>query len=270
MPSAPAAPSLTPAAAWQLLASGNTRFVAGTPRYPHHSLWRRQDLAGGQSPFATVLSCSDSRVSPELAFDRGLGDVFVVRNAGHVLDQATLGTTEYGVSVVGTPLLAVMGHESCGAVAATMGAAQTGKMPGGYIGALVREMLPSAVAAGETGTTCAGEVMEEHVRQTIRNLLDRSEVVAAAVTRGECAIVGLTYRLADGTVSLLDWIGDLGRPRSASASEMRDLHEQTRAATDTADVMEAQQHAAASAAAAVVPAASHDIVEAQEVYVAGE
>ena len=209
----------TPAAAWQLLAAGNARFVEGTPRHPHTSHWRRQDLTGGQQPFAAILSCADSRVSPEIAFDRGLGDLFVVRNAGHVLDDATLGTLEYGVVHVGTPLLAVMGHEGCGCLAATRAAAEAGAMPGGHIDALVTAVLPSVRAALETGTTCQGEIMEEHVRRTMAGLLDRSPAIAEAVHRGDVALVGLTYRLADGAVALLDWIGDLGHGTHAGEVE---------------------------------------------------
>lgn len=216
---APATPS--PAAAWQLLAAGNTRFVEGTLRHPHSSPWRRQDLTGGQQPFAAVLSCADSRVSPEIAFDRGLGDLFVVRNAGHVLDEATLGTLEYAVVHVKVPLLAVMGHEGCGCLAATVAAAESGQMPGGHIDALVTEVMPSVQAAREIGTTCMGEIVEEHVRRTMRGLLDRSPDVAAAVRAGDLALVGLTYRLADGAVRLLDWIGDLapGAETGAAATE---------------------------------------------------
>ncbi|WP_082043933.1 carbonic anhydrase [Mobilicoccus massiliensis] len=233
--------ALTPAAAWQLLASGNARFVNGTPRHPHHSMWRRRDLAAGQHPFATVVGCSDSRVSPEIAFDRGLGDVFVVRNAGHVLDDATLGSIEYGVHVAGTPLLVIMGHEACGCIAATMAAAESGEIPGGYVGSLVRQVLPSVHAASETGTTCAGEVMEEHVRQTVRGLLSRCERIASAVERGDLAIAGVTYRLSDGAVNLLDWAGNLGRPQAVTPETVNEAER----------AIVAQQAAATAVSAAV-------------------
>lgn len=241
-PTTPAPATPTPAAAWRLLASGNARFVDGTPRHPHASHWRRQDLTAGQHPFAAVLSCADSRVSPELVFDRGLGDLFVVRTAGHVLDDVALGSLEYGVLHVGTPLLAVLGHEDCGCVAATIAAAESGIRPGGHVGTLVDAVMPGVQAARDTGTICLGEIMEEHVRRTMRGLLDRSPALADAVHDGRVALVGLTYRLTDGAVRLLDWVGDLtpgtdleggGRQDAARAERRREaLAAQEMAAND--------------------------------------
>lgn len=212
----PDLPSPTPSEAWRLLAGGNARFVAGATQRPHHSAWRRRDVAQGQHPFATVLGCADSRVPPELVFDRGLGDIFTVRTAGHVVDTAAAGTIEYGVSHCGTPLLAVIGHEACGAVAASIVAGATGEIPGGHIGSLVEAISPSVRACTQIGVACAGEVMEEHVRQTVQRLVSMSTVLSAAVETGELAVVGLTYRLADGRIDLLDWVGDLGHDPAAA------------------------------------------------------
>ncbi|MDO5627950.1 MAG: carbonic anhydrase [Mobilicoccus sp.] len=252
---APVPSPLTPAAAWTQLKAGNARFVGGTPRHPHHSQWRRRDLTASQHPFVAVLSCSDSRVPPEIVFDRGLGDVFAIRNAGHALDTATLGTIEYGVGVLGTPLLAVMGHEACGCIAAAMAAAATGEVPGGHIGPLLEHVIPSVHCAEEMGTMCAGEVMEEHVRQTVQGLLQRSTVVADAVRAGELGIVGLTYRLDDGAVTLLDWIGEVERPEDTSEETVSALAAQQSAA---------QEAGAAAAARAGIDSDAEEVAELQE------
>lgn len=256
MSAAPAPSALTPAAAWQLLATGNARFVAGRPRHPHQSLWRRHDISASQHPFAAVLSCSDSRVPPEIVFDRGLGDLFTVRTAGHVLDDTVIGTIEYGVLHCHTPVLAVLGHEACGAVAATLAASASGAHPGGYIGHLVDGVSPSVEACAEIGATCVGEVMEEHVRQTVRGLLNRSSVIAEAVAAGTLAVVGLTYRLSDGTVSLLDWMGDLGRPVPATPQV------EVPAPLETA--LEAQEDAASTVAATMAAAEGLDETPTQD------
>lgn len=240
MSSAQATPQITPAAAWQLLATGNERFVAGTPRHPHTSQWRRNELAGGQHPFAIVVSCSDSRVPPEIVFDRGLGDLFTIRTAGHVLDSAVLGTVEYGVEHCGSPLLVVLGHEACGCVAAAAASAQTGEVPGGYIGHLVEAVGPALEIASETGTTNLGEVMEQHVRQVVAGIVEQSETVAEYVRTGKLAIAGLTYRLSDGKVTLLDWMGDLGRAHGAAMSGSV-VRAQNAASAAAVAVVDAQQ-----------------------------
>lgn len=256
--SAAQAPSpLTPAAAWQLLATGNVRFVAGTPRHPHQSQWRRRDISAGQHPFAAILSCSDSRVPPEIVFDRGLGDLFTVRTAGHVLDDTVIGTIEYGVQHCHTPVLAVLGHESCGAVAATLAAVESGAHPEGHIGHLVSGVAPSVEACVEIGATCVGEVMEEHVRQTVRGLLHRSPVVAQAVAEGRLAVVGLTYRLSDGAVDLLDWIGDIGRAGALTQQEVAAHGATLTAQQEAADAAVAAAGAAAEEAMATTMTDSH-------------
>src|SRR6478752_2791844 len=105
---------LTPQAAFEMLLAGNGRFVAGTPQHPNQDAARRAQTAPSQTPFAVLFGCSDSRLAAEIIFDRGLGDLFVVRTAGHVLGPEVLGSIEYGVSVLGAPLVVVLGHDSCG------------------------------------------------------------------------------------------------------------------------------------------------------------
>ncbi|MZD06561.1 carbonic anhydrase, partial [Streptomyces sp. SID5785] len=123
--------TLSPRDAFAMLLAGNRRFVAGTPEHPNQDAARRAQIAPLQNPFAVLFGCSDSRLAAEIIFDRGLGDLFVVRTAGHVQGPEVLGSVEYGVSVLGTPLVVVLGHDACGAVAATRAAVDGGTTAGG-------------------------------------------------------------------------------------------------------------------------------------------
>ena len=129
--------TLTPAQAWRALRDGNQRFVDGTTSHPNQDAARRDELVSGQNPFCVIFGCSDSRLAAEIIFDLGLGDAFVVRSAGQVIDEAVLGSLEYAVAVLGTPLIVILGHDSCGAVTATVGAYETGEMPTGFVRDLV-------------------------------------------------------------------------------------------------------------------------------------
>lgn len=113
-------PNTNPVAAWKALKEGNERFVAGRPQHPSQSVDHRAGLAAGQKPTAVIFGCADSRVAAEIIFDQGLGDTFVVRTAGHVIDSAVLGSIEYAVTVLNVPLIVVLGHDSCGAVNAAL------------------------------------------------------------------------------------------------------------------------------------------------------
>src|SRR5262245_51956921 len=128
-----AMPNTSPVTAWKALKEGNERFVAGMPEHPSQSIEHRASLAEEQRPTAVVFGCADSRVAAEIIFDQGLGDMFVVRTAGHVIDAAVLGSIEYAVSVLDVPLIVVLGHDSCGAVKATLTALDEGVVPGGYV-----------------------------------------------------------------------------------------------------------------------------------------
>jgi carbonic anhydrase len=202
----------TPAAAWAELAAGNERFVEGTHLHPNQDAQTRSELAGGQRPFALIFGCADSRVAAEIIFDQGLGDLFIVRTAGHVVDAGVLGSIEYGVQVLGIPLVGILGHDSCGAVAATVEALDTGPMPGGYLRDLVERVTPSVLAARQAGRDSMDDIEAEHVRQTGRLLVDRSQVLAGAVESGRCAVVGLIYDLADGQARIVGTAGDVGVP----------------------------------------------------------
>src|SRR3979411_2601849 len=136
-------PNTSPVTAWKALKEGNERFVAGEPQHPSQSIEDRARLAASQQPSTVVFGCADSRVAAEIIFDQGLGDMFVVRTAGHVIDSAVLGSIEYAVTVLNVPLIVVRAHDSCGAVKATMAALDEGVVPGGYVRDVVERVTPS-------------------------------------------------------------------------------------------------------------------------------
>jgi carbonic anhydrase len=199
----------TPAEAWRALQLGNERFVQGEPAHPDQDAAHRAEVAEGQKPFATVFGCSDSRCAAEIIFDQGLGDLFVVRTAGHVVDSGVLGSLEFGAALLDIPLIVVLGHDLCGGVSATMDAMETGEVPRGFIRDLVERVTPSVLAARRDADATLDDIEVEHVRQTGRLLVERSQIVAQAVADGTCAVVGLVYALTDGRVRLVDVIGDV-------------------------------------------------------------
>lgn len=192
-----------PQDAFELLLAGNERFVAGAPEHPNQDATRRAEIAPGQRPFAVLFGCSDSRLAAEIIFDRGLGDLFVVRTAGHVIGPEVLGSIEYGVDVLDCPLVIVLGHDSCGAVAAACAALADGLPPTGYVRDVVERVTPSVLAARAAGRVEPDEILAEHIKHTVDLLLDRSRVLADRVAAGDTAVVGLCYRLADGSAQLV-------------------------------------------------------------------
>ncbi|KJS61422.1 carbonic anhydrase [Streptomyces rubellomurinus] len=196
-------PPLTPREAFETLLAGNQRFVTGVPEHPNQDAARRTETAPAQAPFAVLFGCSDSRLAAEIIFDRGLGDLFVVRTAGHVMGPEVLGSIEYGVSVLGCPLVVVLGHDSCGAVAAARAAVADGTTVRGYVRDVVERVTPSVLAARAAGRTEDADFIAENVRHTVDLLLERSRTLAHAVEAGSTAVVGLSYRLADGTAHLV-------------------------------------------------------------------
>lgn len=149
-------------------------------------------------------------MAAELIFDQGLGDMFVVRTAGHVMDSAVLGSIEFAVAVLGVPLIVVLGHDSCGAVKATLTALDDGVLPGGYVRDVVERVTPSILLGRREGLTRTDEFEARHVVETGAQLLARSTTIAEKVAAGELAIVGATYHLAEGQVALRQVIGDVG------------------------------------------------------------
>ena len=203
-------PNTSPVTAWKALKEGNERFVAGKPEHPSQSIEHGASLAATQKPIAVVFGCADSRVAAEIIFDQGLGDMFVVRTAGHVTDSAVLGSVEYAVTVLNVPLVVVLGHDSCGAIQVTLTALDDGVVPGGYVRDVVERVTPSILSGRREGLTRVDEFETRHVTETATQLIARSTAIAERVTAGTLAIVGVTYQLADGRVTLRGYLGDIG------------------------------------------------------------
>jgi len=199
----------SPADAYAALLEGNARFVQGDRLHPNQDADRRSAVAPQQRPFAVLFGCSDSRLAAEIIFDRGLGDLFVVRTAGHVAGPEVLGSIEYGVNVLSAPLVVVLGHDSCGAVTAASEADRDGVTPAGYIGDVVERVMPSILWARAAGCTEVDQFVQAHIRRTVDGLVGRSTLLESEVAAGRCAVVGLSYRLADGTVSAVSHKGPL-------------------------------------------------------------
>ncbi|MDD7812691.1 carbonic anhydrase [Mycobacterium sp. CSUR Q5927] len=203
-------PNSNPISAWKALKEGNERFVAGEPLHPSQDVARRAELAGGQKPTAVVFGCGDSRVAAEIIFDQGLGDMFVVRTAGHVIDAAVLGSIEFGVAVLDVPLIVVLGHDSCGAVKAALAALDDGAVPGGYLRDIAERVASSILVGRREGLRSIDEFETCHVNETVRQLASRSTVIAEQIEAGTLAIVGATYHLSDGRVQVREYLGDIG------------------------------------------------------------
>ncbi len=185
------------------LISGNVRYVSGKLKAKDLSATKRKDLSeNGQKPFAIVLTCSDSRVSPELILDQGLGDLFVIRTAGNVVDPIAIGSIEYAVEHLHTPLIMVLGHEQCGAVKAAIEAGE-GKVEGN-LGAIVEKIRPSvekAKAAGATGVDLPEKATEENVKAVVKELEEKSPIIRDALGQGTLQIIGAKYDLDEGRYS---------------------------------------------------------------------
>lgn len=191
------------AGALERLIEGNFRFYSGRAVHPWQSETRRVELAEEQKPFATVLSCVDSRVPPEIVFDRGLGDLFVVRTAGHVLDSAALGSIEFGVNELKIPLLLVMGHTQCGAVKATLDAVEKNLAAPDKIGFLVQSIRPAI----ELVRDLPGDVLDNAVRLNIEmtlTALKGTPLLQDAEESGKLDILGAMYDLDTGVVFVFD------------------------------------------------------------------
>ena len=219
-----AAPSAEDALA--SLKEGNARYVSAATKHPDQSVEHRKELTKGQTPFVSILSCSDSRVPPEIIFDQGLGDIFSVRVAGNVADTDEIGSIEYGVGHLNTPLLVVLGHAKCGAVTAVV----TGAEVHGSIPELVAHIAPAvkeAKATGATGDQLLDAAITYNVWDSIADILKKSEEVRDLVAKGKLKVVGAVYNLESGEVR---WLGEspdqsklLGTAESATHSESKHL-----------------------------------------------
>lgn len=186
---------------WSSLVAGNKRFVAGKPK-SHSFVSERSALAKDQHPLVAVLSCSDSRVPPEVVFDQSLGNLFVVRVAGSSADPTGIGSLEYAVEHLGTVMIVVMGHQSCGAVKA---ACSGEKMPTPNLDAVVQPISHSCSVAKEqhTGESLIEFAIRDHVHETAQYLLAHSTVLKHAHDTGKLAIVEAYYSLDSGVVTRL-------------------------------------------------------------------
>src|SRR6266700_12137 len=193
-------PSVAPAEAISNLKEGNGRYTGGNLQHPGQTAERRTELANTQHPFATILSCSDSRVPPEIVFDQGLGDLFIVRVAGNVINDEGLGSVEYSVDHLGTRLILVLGHQSCGAVkAARETIAARGKAPG-HIQSLVTAIKPAVEATAKDDLETTIKASVKHVVDTLRA---STPILKAKVDSGDVKVMGGYYSLDTGAVTFL-------------------------------------------------------------------
>jgi carbonic anhydrase len=196
--------------AWAALVKGNKNFVAGTPAHPRQDAELRKSVAKAQEPFAALFGCSDSRLGAEMIFDVGLGDLFVVRNAGQIIAQTIVGSLEFAVEVLKVPLILVLGHDSCGAVMASVDASD-GKLEvqGEYIENLVERIVPTVKASKAAGIHDVDLINKHHIKDTIDELLEMSTLIRERVESGKLAVVGAQYRLSEGQVELTTSRGQL-------------------------------------------------------------
>ncbi len=177
---------------------GNERFVSDKLDGKLQDSTRRQSLTGGQEPYAIILSCADSRVVPELAFDTGLGELFVVRVAGNVANTSSIASMEYAVAHIGCPLLVVMGHESCGAVTAAMAGGDNGY----NLNHLLSHIAPAMACAGDGAEV--NDVVKHNAQLTANELISRSAIIRDAVDAGKLLVAPAYYELETGKVQFLD------------------------------------------------------------------
>jgi carbonic anhydrase len=216
--------TITPAQAWEEMTRGNERFVTGAPAHPRQDVDRRAEIVDAQNPTSALFGCSDSRLAAEIIFDKGLGDLFVVRNAGQIISDSVVGSLEYAVGVLNVPLIVVLGHDNCGAVRGAidmLGKDSTPLPP--HIESLVSRIVPAIRrVAGKAGLFApdgtldpqavdALEVGREHLRDTIAELMESSELITQAIADGNLAIVGANYRLGQGRVQPDVVVGDIGQ-----------------------------------------------------------
>ena len=206
-------PTLTPHDALEQLRDGNRAFLEDRPLRPTLDRQSRLALAAGQRPFAAYLSCSDSRVPPELLFGRGLGELFIVRNAGNTLDTAAMGSLEFAVSELGVSLIVVMGHEGCGAVSAAVSVVENNTRFPGSIGKMIEPIIPAVL---ESNHHCGGG-LEAAVRQNVRRVVrelrqEASPTLLRPQAAGTVEVVGAYYALGSGMVDFFDVPDTLREP----------------------------------------------------------
>jgi carbonic anhydrase len=193
---------VSPDAALELLQKGNQRYVEGLSRR-HDFKHERDVLVGGQNPYAGILSCADSRIAPEYAFDTGRGDLFVCRVAGNFANDDTVASLEYAVAMLGTPLILVLGHDSCGAVDATIKSLKDGTTLPGHLPSLVTALAPAVKAVAQQPGNPLDNAIRQNVIDTVAKLKSATPILSAAVEQKKLKVVGGIYRLRDGRVDMV-------------------------------------------------------------------
>lgn len=203
---APVAPVMPPEEALRLMREGNEKYVTDAPFRATAGRERRLEIAVKQRPFCVLVGCSDNRVSPELLFGRGLGELFIVRNAGNVVDLAAMGSIEYGVAALGVPLVVVLGHQRCGAVEAAVSIVEKDERYPGSIGKMVEPIVPAVLSARRRKAEGAanGDLLDLAVRENVDRVVDRlrttEQLLAEPQQKGTLKIVGAHYDLEGGRV----------------------------------------------------------------------
>jgi carbonic anhydrase len=196
-----AEPGITPDSVLAELKTGNAHHVQHQYKHPHETRARQRELVAGQHPHAEILSCADSRVPPEIIFDQGLGDLFVVRVAGNVATDTEIGSLEYGAEHLHIPLLVVLGHESCGAVTAAV----EGGEAKGHIAALVTLIKPAVDSSHGTPGDPVANAVRSNVQMVVQQLRSSTPILSELVAHGKLKIVGGVYSLKTGQVT---WLSD--------------------------------------------------------------
>lgn len=182
--------------ALEKLKLGNKHFVESRMSHPDETIERRQELEKGQHPFVAILSCSDSRVPPEIIFDQGLGDIFEIRNAGNVVDKHVIGSIEYAIVHAGVKLVVVMGHEDCGAVRATLGHVKESE----YIESLTKSIQPAVKISKGTGEDLVTEIAKNHAKMTVKAIVNSDHIICDYVKKRGVMVVPAIYHLHTGIV----------------------------------------------------------------------
>ncbi len=193
---------LSPDAALERLLKGNARYVEGVS-LRHDFRHEREALVGGQNPYAAILSCADSRIAPEYAFDSGRGDLFVCRVAGNFANDESIASLEYAVAVLGTPLILVLGHDSCGAVSAAIKSLKDNTTLPGHMPSLVAGIAPAVKAVSQQGGDTLPNAIRQNVIDTVAKLGSATPILSAAVEQKKLRVVGGIYRLKDGRVDMV-------------------------------------------------------------------
>lgn len=214
------APRVTPQQAWDTFIAGNERFIRGESNHPNQDVERRSELVNSQTPDVALFGCSDSRLAAEIIFDCGLGDLFIARNMGHVVAESITASMEYAVTELGSSLIVVLAHDSCGAVAAAID--QSTREPGSVTTSVSNTLAPILPSVQQfwhrhqhdtpyvdPAAVDANAIGRLHLGATVNELLRASRAISDAVDRGELAIVGCQYRLTEGRAVPYTAVGKL-------------------------------------------------------------